>query len=101
MQEPEILNTMLYGANNIGRLGFLDAQDAGECTYIFVKNTGNIPLSGFELESGGFTIIPRVRPDILLPYSEGLIVTYANKIVKPSTLTIKTKQGALLHLQIS
>ncbi len=97
---PEMLNSLLYKSNLVGRLSFVSTVAADDKTYILVTNTGDIPLSGFELLSGNFFINTVAKPDLLLPGSEGVVAVLTGSLEKPGTLTIKTKQEAMLHINI-
>jgi hypothetical protein len=98
--EPGLLNNMLYGTGMVGRMSFVNAFDAENDMYIIVKNTGDVPLSKFEVESEGYFVYPKIKPDILLPNSEGIITTSKSSIRKPGVIMIKTKQGAVLYINV-
>ncbi len=68
---------------------------------IIIKNTGELPLSNFEIAADGKYIYPAVRPDILLPGSYGAIIFdegVFKTIQESKTVEIRTKQGAKLLL---
>ncbi len=99
----DALDKIVSGNSLVGSFSYVDAFETEDIIAITVKNSGDVPLSGFKVFAENAEILTDIAPDILYPQSKGIIVldkfsnmpAYANK-----TITIKTNQNAEIRIKL-
>jgi hypothetical protein len=97
----ENINKIISSKTLEGSLSYVYAFETEDLMVIVIKNTGDLPLSGFKVLLDNKETALEIAPDILYPQSKGaLIIDKSNISSAEKTVSIKTRQNAEIRITL-
>ncbi len=92
------LNKLFYGGGLAAHMKYVEGVEFEDKILFKVRNTGDVPLTGFHVTFNEFVVISEIVPYMLPPKFDGVIIIESRKIAGEGVLTISTDQSAALHI---